>query len=98
MHSLWHVRVLVNMMVLFILVMANLNPPMAFAELLHGAILGMGTNDDELRRIVVWRCEVDMKEIKNCYLTRYNKDLIEDVKDDTSGDYEKLLVRLLGGQ
>ncbi len=39
-----------------------------------------------------------MKEIKNCYLTRYNKDLIEDVKDDTSGDYEKLLVQLLGGR
>ncbi|VDD79611.1 unnamed protein product [Mesocestoides corti] len=77
--------------------LANINPAMAFAEHLRKAIRGAGTNDDELMRIIVWRSEIDMKEIKNCYLTRYNKDLVEDVKNDTSGDYEKLLVRLLGG-
>lgn len=78
--------------------MANINTPMAFAELLEGAMSGAGTNDKKLRRIVVWRCEIDMKEIKNCYLTRYNRELADDIIDDTSGDYATLLCRLIGVQ
>ncbi|KAM7534679.1 hypothetical protein Aperf_G00000110924 [Anoplocephala perfoliata] len=78
--------------------MANINTPMAFAELLEDSISGLGTEDDQLRRLVVWRSEIDMKEIKNCYLTRYNRELVDDVKGDTSGDYEALLCRLLGAQ
>ncbi|KAH9278638.1 Annexin A8 [Echinococcus granulosus] len=78
--------------------LANTNTPMAFAEHFNDGLSGAGTNDDQLMRLIVWRSEVDMKEIKNCYLTRYNRDLVDDIKDDTSGDYEKLLVRLLGSQ
>lgn len=76
--------------------MANINTPMAFAELLNESISGLGTDDDKLMRLIVWRSEIDMKEIMNCYLTRYNRELVEDVKGDTSGDYESLLCRLLG--
>ncbi|VDL59602.1 unnamed protein product [Hymenolepis diminuta] len=77
---------------------ANINTPMAFAALLEESMRGAGTNDNQLMRIIVWRSEVDMKEIKNCYLARYNRELVDDVKDDTSGDYEALLCRLLGSQ
>ncbi|KAL5968959.1 Annexin A8 [Taenia solium] len=79
-------------------VLANTNTPMAFAEHLNNGLSGIGTNDDQIMRIIVWRSEVDMKEIKNCYLTRYNRDLVDDIRGDTSDDYEKLLVRLLGSQ
>ncbi|KAM3176682.1 hypothetical protein ACTXT7_006033 [Hymenolepis weldensis] len=79
-------------------VAANINTPMAFAALLEESMRGAGTNDNQLMRIIVWRSEVDMKEIKNCYLARYNRELVDDVKDDTSGDYEALLCRLLGSQ
>ncbi|VDK36217.1 unnamed protein product [Taenia asiatica] len=78
--------------------LANINTPMAFAEHLNNGLSGIGTNDDQIMRIIVWRSEVDMKEIKNCYLTRYNRDLVDDIRGDTSDDYEKLLVRLLGSQ
>lgn len=40
---------------------------MAFAELLHGAIAGLGTNDDELMRIVAWRSEVRNEIKPNAY-------------------------------
>ncbi|BHF78452.1 Annexin A6 [Sparganum proliferum] len=75
---------------------AQISRPMAFAELLNRAIAGLGTNDDELMRIVVWRSEIDMEDVKNAYLTRYNESLEEAIKEDTSGDYEKLLLALIG--
>ncbi|VDM35752.1 unnamed protein product [Hydatigera taeniaeformis] len=78
--------------------LANTNAPMAFAEHFNNGLSGLGTNDDQIMRLIVWRSEVDMKEIKNCYLIRYNRDLVDDIRGDTSGDYEKLLVRLLGSQ
>lgn len=80
------------------ILMANINTPMAFAELLESAMSGAGTDDKKLRRIIVWRCEIDMKEIKNCYLTRFNRELADDIIDDTSGDYADLLCRLIGAQ
>lgn len=75
---------------------AQISRPMAFAQLLNKAVAGLGTNDDELMRIVVWRSEIDMEDIKNAYLTRYNESLEDAIKDDTSGDYEKLLLALIG--
>jgi annexin A7/11 len=34
-------------------------------------------------------------EIVRCYKTAYGKDLISDIKSETSGNFEKLLVALL---
>ena len=36
---------------------------------------GAGTNDDQLIRCVVSRCEVDMVEIKQAFQSRYGKSL-----------------------
>jgi len=83
---------------LTITLLSNINKAMAFAELLEKALAGLGTNDDELMRIIVWRSEIDLEDIKNAYLTRFNRSLVDDVKDDVSGDYENLLVLLLGAQ
>jgi len=54
----------------------------------------LGTNDEVLIRILVSRDEIDMPEIKNAYRSMYGRDMIEDIKDDTSGDYKNLLVEL----
>ncbi|XP_020278671.1 annexin B9-like isoform X1 [Pseudomyrmex gracilis] len=67
-----------------------------FAEKLYKAMRGMGTNDSTLIRIIVTRSEIDLGDIKETYEKLYGKSLAEAVDDDTSGDYKKLLLKLLG--
>jgi len=58
--------------------------------------LGLGTNDRTLVRIIVSRCEVDMVEIKEAFLKKYNESLAKWIEGDTSGDYKKILLRIVG--
>ena len=46
--------------------------------------------------IQVSRDEIDMPQIKNYYRTMYKKEMIDAIKSDTSGHYEKFLVELCG--
>ncbi|KAL7636837.1 UNVERIFIED_CONTAM: hypothetical protein RMT77_012595 [Armadillidium vulgare] len=71
--------------------------PEYYANALHEAMDGAGTDDWPLIRIIVSRCEIDLGTIEEKYNELYEKDLIEQVKGDLSGDYEKALVSLLGG-
>ncbi|KAL5017925.1 hypothetical protein ScPMuIL_003647 [Solemya velum] len=68
-----------------------------FAEKLYKSMKGMGTDDRTLIRIVVTRCEVDMKNIKQEFQKLYGKTLEAFIRDDTSGDYRRILISLLGG-
>ncbi|RXG54730.1 Annexin B11, partial [Armadillidium vulgare] len=68
-----------------------------YAHALNEAMKGRGTDDWALIRIIVSRCEIDLGTIKDKYNELYGKDLIEQVKKELSGDYEKALVNLLGG-
>ncbi|KAI4462026.1 annexin [Holotrichia oblita] len=72
------------------------NLPGFFAKCLHNAIAGLGTNDKTLIRVVVTRCEIDMGNIKQNYLAQYGETLADAIKGDTSGDYKKLLLALIG--
>ncbi|XP_071541336.1 annexin B9-like isoform X3 [Panulirus ornatus] len=67
-----------------------------FAKELHDAMAGMGTKDRALIRLVVSRCEIDMGNIKEEYQKMYSKPLEKDIKGDTSGDYKKVLLALIG--
>ena len=60
----------------------------------YKAVKGLGTDNKLLIRILVTRDEIDMPQIKNAYKRLYGKDMVQAVKDDTSGDYKKLLVEL----
>ena len=71
-----------------------LSPSEYFAELVHDAVKGLGTKDRTLKRIIISREEIDMPQIKQFYKQKFNKDMIEDIKDDTSGSYQKILVTL----
>ncbi|XP_050429888.1 annexin B9-like isoform X5 [Adelges cooleyi] len=68
-----------------------------FAKRLHESMAGFGTNDRALIRIVATRCEIDMVDIKNAYMSLYGKSLEADIADDTSGDYKKCLTALVVG-
>jgi len=67
-----------------------------FAQRLSAAMKGWGTDDDALVRIIVSRCEIDLATIKYEYEKIYGKTLLSDVKGETSGDYRRALLALIG--
>ncbi|KAJ3608363.1 hypothetical protein NHX12_025411 [Muraenolepis orangiensis] len=73
------------------------NTPAYFAERLHKAMQGAGTKDQTLIRIMVSRSEKDMLDIRQEYVRTYGKSLYTHISGDTSGDYQKLLLKLCGG-
>ncbi|KFO96383.1 Annexin A6, partial [Calypte anna] len=71
-----------------------------FAERLYkGAspLQGLGTRDNTLIRIMVSRSEIDMLDIREVFRTKYEKSLYNMIKEDTSGEYKKALLKLCGG-
>ncbi|XP_064625998.1 annexin A6-like [Lineus longissimus] len=72
------------------------NRPEYFADKLHKSMKGVGTNDTALIRLVVTRCEVDMVLIMEQFQKKYGKSLSDWIRDDTSGDYRRVLLRLVG--
>uniref|UniRef100_A0A8C1PJY2 Annexin n=1 Tax=Cyprinus carpio TaxID=7962 RepID=A0A8C1PJY2_CYPCA len=81
---------------LMTLVKGALNKPAYFAERLHLAMKGLGTNTDTLTRIIVSRSEIDLLKIMQEYKRMYGKSLQEDILKETSGDYEKIMMTLCG--
>ena len=73
---------------------AILSPSEYFATRVNDAIKGWGTQDHLLIRILITRDEIDMPQIKYIYKHLYGKDMVEAVKNDISGDYQKLMVEL----
>jgi len=67
-----------------------------YAEMMHEAMKGLGTKDDDLIRLIVSRHEVDLAKIKQEYRKMYGKSLHDAVKSELSGDYKKLFVTLIG--
>ena len=73
-----------------------INPTRYFATRVNKAVKGWGTDDNLLIRILVTRDEIDMPLIKKEYFNLYKRQMLEDVRDDTSGDYKVLLIELAG--
>jgi annexin A7/11 len=68
------------------------------AVLLEDAMAGAGTKDALLTQRII-RAQWDrnhMSQVKGAYQHKYHRSLSSRVKGETSGDYEKLLVALLG--
>jgi annexin A7/11 len=66
-----------------------------FAERLHKSMAGLGTDDKSLIRIIVSRSEIDLGDIKQAFDKKYGKSLESWVTGDTSGDYKKLLLKII---
>ncbi|EAU38136.1 conserved hypothetical protein [Aspergillus terreus NIH2624] len=72
-------------------------PAMRDAELLEECMKGMGTKDEKLvvRVVRVHWNRGHKDQVKAAYLQKYDKDLIQRVRGETSGDYQRLMVALL---
>ncbi|KAM0922852.1 hypothetical protein ACQ4PT_005896 [Festuca glaucescens] len=71
-------------------------PDRYFEKVVRLAIAGNGTDENSLTRIITTRAEVDLKLIKEAYQKRNSAPLEKAVAGDTSGDYEGMLLALLG--
>ncbi|KAL0288860.1 UNVERIFIED_CONTAM: Annexin D1 [Sesamum angustifolium] len=71
-------------------------PEKYFAKVLRLSINKLGTEEGALTRVVATRAEVDMKVIKDLYQKRNSVPLDQAIAKDTHGDYEKMLLTLIG--
>uniref|UniRef100_A0A7N0TSH2 Annexin n=1 Tax=Kalanchoe fedtschenkoi TaxID=63787 RepID=A0A7N0TSH2_KALFE len=71
-------------------------PEKYFEKTLRFAIKGLGTDEWALTRVVATRAEVDMERIKEYYYKRNSVHLGHAIARDASGDYEKMLLALIG--
>lgn len=68
---------------------ALISPSEYFATRIHEAISESKTNKSLLTRILVTRAEIDLARIKQYYLKLYNKNIIDDINNDVSGNYKR---------
>ena len=71
------------------------DPAGYFASRIRESVEGIGTCDSKLVRVIVSRCEVDLGNIVQAYRRIYGRDMMADVRDDTSGNYKKILTALI---
>uniref|UniRef100_H3D686 Annexin n=1 Tax=Tetraodon nigroviridis TaxID=99883 RepID=H3D686_TETNG len=71
--------------------------PDYFAECLYKSMRRAGTDDSTLMRIMVSRSELDMLDIRAGFQKKYGVSLYTTIQEDTSGDYQKALLYLCGG-
>lgn len=65
------------------------------AKHLNEAVVGLGTDEDKIITVLTGRTNAQRQEIRKAYENLYHKDLIQDLKDDTSGNFEKIIVALM---
>eukprot|EP00112_Aurelia_sp_Birch-Aquarium-sp1_P021920 Seg6005.1 transcript_id=Seg6005.1/GoldUCD/mRNA.D3Y31 product="Annexin A7" protein_id=Seg6005.1/GoldUCD/D3Y31 len=73
------------------------NTPSYFAEALYYSMKGLGTDDAKLIRAIISRSEIDMVQIKQAFANMYGQTLGRFISDDTSGQYKRVLLELIGG-
>ena len=76
------------------IIFAVVIPSHYFAHLLKKSIVGLGTDEETLSRVLVTRHEIDMDFIRNYYKLETKNELIDDIKGDTSGSYQKICIKL----
>ena len=72
-----------------------LSPAEYFAKRINESIVGLGTDDTSLIRIVATRFGVDLHQIKQYYRQNYKTEMATDIKGDTNGYYQKLLLDIV---
>jgi len=65
------------------------------ARTVHTGVKGLGTNEAALVDALVHTPNAELKAAQEAYLKMYNKNMVEDIAGDTSGDFKHLLVGIL---
>ena len=76
------------------IIFAVVIPSHYFAHLLKKSIVGLGTDEETLSRVLVTRHEIDMEFIRNYYKLETKNELVDDIKGDTSGSYLSICTKL----
>ncbi|CAK6951028.1 annexin A2-like [Scomber scombrus] len=79
-----------------VLVQSFENKQLYFANRLHEAMKSKGAKEKVVTRIIVSRCEVDLKKICSEYKAQYGQSLQKTILEHTKGDYQKVLLSLCG--
>uniref|UniRef100_A0A663ENS3 Annexin n=1 Tax=Aquila chrysaetos chrysaetos TaxID=223781 RepID=A0A663ENS3_AQUCH len=81
------------------LIVALMYSPFKYdAKELYDAMKGVGTSEGVIIEILASRTKAQIKEIIKAYKEEYGSDLEEDIKSETSGYFEQILVCLLQGE
>ncbi|CAJ1959017.1 unnamed protein product [Sphenostylis stenocarpa] len=67
-----------------------------YEKVLRNAMERVGTDEEAITRVIVTRAEKDLKEIKDVYYKRNSVHLEHVVAKETSGEYKKFLLTLMG--
>lgn len=67
-----------------------------FADRLHRAMKGMGTDKGTLIRILSSRSEIDLFDIVESYKRQFQQTLFSKIYSETFGDFRKLVLELFG--
>ncbi|XP_021176625.1 annexin A2-A [Fundulus heteroclitus] len=79
-----------------VLVQCFENKPLYFANKLNEAMKSKGAKEKVVTRIIVSRCEVDLKKICSEYKDAFGQSLQQTITEHTKGDYQKALLGLCG--
>ena len=67
------------------------------ADLLYKAMKGIGSDKDIITEVLCFRNPERINQIKEKFQEKYGKDLVAEIKSETSGDYQKIVLKLLEG-
>mmetsp|Transcript_20598 Transcript_20598/g.37039 ORF Transcript_20598/g.37039 Transcript_20598/m.37039 type:complete len:1111 (+) Transcript_20598:525-3857(+) len=65
------------------------------ATALRGAMVGWGTAEDQLIRVIINATFAERRIIRETYKQMFNRDLIEHIESETSGSFKNILVAVL---
>lgn len=72
--------------------------PVQDARILREAMKGFGTNEEAIINIITSRTNDQRQAILTHFNSEFDRDLIEDIKSEISGDFERVIVALLKPQ